>query len=172
MIIAETTVEPDWPDATDWPALARHAVVSAIAATPLASLARSPVAFELSLRLTSDDEVRTLNRDYRGKDKPTNVLSFPMMSPDEIAGAARAAPEECLLGDIILAAGVCATEAEARDISIEAHATHLIVHGTLHLLGYDHIDQEDAELMEGLETRILAALGLADPYQEPGILDS
>jgi probable rRNA maturation factor len=150
-----------WGDA-DWEALAARAVSASFAHAPFAALAALPI--EISIRLTSDEEVQRLNRDYRAKDAPTNVLSFPMFAPDEIAAIANSADPEILLGDIVLAQGVCAAEAEARAISIQDHATHLIVHGTLHLLGYDHIGDDEAEAMELLERQIMANLGLHDPY--------
>jgi len=109
--------------------------------------------------------VQTLNRQYRQKDKPTNVLSFPMVQADLLDTIDQNSDDgEVLLGDIVLAHGVCAAEAAERAISLEDHATHLIVHGTLHLLGYDHMEDHEAEAMERIETDALAALGLADPY--------
>ena len=121
---------------------------------------------EVSVRLTSDEEVRTLNRDYRQKDAPTNVLSFPMVQPDMIDGLANSDDGEILLGDIVLAHGVTTREAGEKGVSIEDHATHLIVHGLLHLLGYDHEQGEaEAEHMEELERAALATLGIADPYR-------
>ncbi|NNU15670.1 rRNA maturation RNase YbeY [Parvularcula sp. ZS-1/3] len=116
----------------------------------------------VSALFTSDAEVQALNLEHRGKDKPTNVLSFPS---DEIPGL----PEEHQpLGDLALAYETCAHEAEEKGITAEAHTTHLIVHGLLHLLGYDHISEDEAEIMEDLERRILARLGIGDPYAEPG----
>jgi probable rRNA maturation factor len=113
---------------------------------------------EVSVKFTSDEEVRSLNAVWRGKDKPTNVLSFPMAGEDDLADAQ-------LLGDIVLAHGVCAAEAEGKKVGIETHAAHLVVHGTLHLLGYDHeTNDEDAEEMEEVERKALAAIGIADPY--------
>ena len=121
---------------------------------------------EVSIRYTSDEEVRTLNHSYRQKDKPTNVLSFPMMQPDLLDAIDPGDDDgEILLGDIVLAHGVCAREAEEKNVSVEDHATHLIVHGTLHLLGYDHEQGEaEAEAMEEIERAALATLGIDDPY--------
>lgn len=116
----------------------------------------------VSALFTSDEEVHTLNLEHRGKNKPTNVLSFPS---DEIPGL----PDEHQpLGDLALAYGTCVREAEEKGMSAEAHTMHLIVHGLLHLLGYDHISESEAEIMEDLERRILARLGIGDPYAEPG----
>ncbi len=109
---------------------------------------------EVVVLLSDDMAVQALNARFRNKDKPTNVLSFP--------AAESAAPH---LGDVVLAHGVCATEAEAQGKSLSDHLTHLVVHGVLHLLGRDHEDDAEAEEMEGEEREILAALGVADPYQ-------
>lgn len=157
--------EAPWPEATDWNALAARAATAAIERTPHGELLGSPAAIELSIRLTSDDEVQTLNRQYRGKDAPTNVLSFPMVQPDLLEAVTQNSDDgEVLLGDVVLAHGVCAREADERAVSLEAHATHLIVHGVLHLLGYDHMDDREAEAMEAIERSALDALGLHDPY--------
>ena len=154
MIGVETDVSGEWDPRLDWPALARSAVHAAVAHSRHADLSDS----EVSVKFTSDEEVRALNAQWRGKDKPTNVLSFPMAEESELAGAQ-------LLGDVVLAHGVCAAEAADRQVPIETHAAHLVVHGTLHLLGYDHETSEaDAGEMEQVERRALAAIGIADPY--------
>jgi len=164
MIEIELSREEPWPGA-DWTALATRAVRAAIAATPHGPLADTPALVEVSVRLTSDDEVRTLNHQYRGKDKPTNVLSFPMIQPDLLDTVTQNSDDgEVLLGDIVLAHGVCAAEATERGISVADHATHLIVHGCLHLLGHDHQNDAEAEAMEAIERSTLAELGLHDPY--------
>ena len=119
---------------------------------------------ELSVRLTGDAEVRALNSEWRGKDKPTNVLSFPMADESDFTDA-NIAEHELLLGDIVLARGVCEREAAEKQVPFERHATHLLVHGTLHLLGYDHQQDDQAEDMEQREIRALARLGIDDPYQ-------
>ncbi len=103
--------------------------------------------------------VRTLNRDHRGKDKPTNVLSFPIGN----AGGVDAAPT--MLGDVVLACETVMAEAAAQGKSVADHLRHLVVHGVLHLTGHDHEDDAEAERMERLETRVLADLGVGDPYQ-------
>ncbi len=118
---------------------------------------------ELSLVFTDDASIREINAEWREKDKPTNVLSFPAypLEPGGMPGP--------MLGDIVIARETVEREALDLDKSFEDHLTHLLVHGFLHLFGYDHMDAEEAEEMEGLETRILAKLGLSDPYagQEP-----
>lgn len=154
-----------WDASTDWQALAEAAVDAAIAGSPYGALTAATATVEVSIKFTSDSEVQALNRDYREKDAPTNVLSFAMVQPDLIATLSNSDDGEVLLGDIVLARGVCTREAAARAISVTAHATHLIVHGTLHLLGYDHIADVEAEAMETLEQAIMANLGLHDPYQ-------
>jgi probable rRNA maturation factor len=156
--------EPCWPG-HDWEALASAAVSAAIAATPHGELAQIDAIVEIAVRLTDDAEVRALNRDYRQMDKPTNVLSFPMVQPDLIDNLANTDDGEILLGDIVLAYETCAREAGERNVSLESHAAHLIVHGTLHLLGYDHVHDDEAEIMESLERQVMASLGLHDPYE-------
>ena len=111
---------------------------------------------ELAIRIVDADEGRALNRDYRGKDYPTNVLSFPA----ELSPGLRLP----LIGDLAICAPVVLREAVEQGKAARDHFAHLTVHGVLHLLGYDHIDHRDAEAMEALETRILASLGIADPY--------
>ena len=164
MIVVEVT-NAGWNDATDWDALATRAAHAAIDRTPHGELLTTSAAVEISVRLTSDDEVHTLNNQYRHKDKPTNVLSFPMIQPDLLETVTQNSDDgEVLLGDIVLAHGVCEREAVERGIDIQTHATHLIVHGTLHLLGYDHMDDREAEAMEAIEIDALGQLGIADPY--------
>jgi probable rRNA maturation factor len=162
MIVVETTVE-NWPDAL-WPGISARAVTATIAATPHADLATTAATVEISIRLTSDGEVHTLNRQYREQDKPTNVLSFPMVQPDLIDTLVNTDDGEVLLGDIVLAHETCVREAAERNVPLEDHATHLIVHGVLHLLGYDHMTDADADAMETIEHDVMAALGLHDPY--------
>lgn len=145
----------DWPAGTDWEDLSRTALA---AAARRAGLALKPGA-AVSILLTDDATIRAMNRDWRAKDAPTNVLSFQSVPPDRIAQAPA-------LGDIVLACETVGREAIEAGVSFEAHASHLIVHGFLHLLGFDHEEDEEAERMEALETAILADLGIADPYAE------
>jgi probable rRNA maturation factor len=166
VLIVETQQATRWPDAVDWDARAAGAVASALALTPFAMLADAAPLVEVAVRLTDDDDVHRLNRDFRGKDKATNVLSFPQVQPDLLEGLANSDDGEILLGDIVLARETCTREAEEKGISLADHATHLIVHGTLHLVGYDHLDDVGAAAMEALEVKALASLGIANPYAE------
>jgi probable rRNA maturation factor len=117
---------------------------------------------EISLVLSDDEEVRQLNRDYRGQDKPTNVLSFAALDQDSPI------PPDgpILLGDVIIALQTTRREAEEQGKRFDHHLSHLVVHGVLHLLGYDHVAEDEAERMESLERSILGALGVPDPYRD------
>ena len=112
---------------------------------------------ELSIQVLDEDAVQTLNREFRGKDKPTNVLSFPYEAMPGV--------EIPLLGDIVLCAGVIAREAKEQQKSLQDHWAHMLVHGVLHLRGFDHIEDDEAEEMEALERSILSAHGVSDPYE-------
>jgi len=157
--------DPEWDSSIGWADLAEAAAEAAIAESRFPKLAAGPRRIELSVRLAENEEVRALNAHWRGKDKPTNVLSFPLTSEAELAAAPADGPE-LMLGDIVLARGVCVAEAAEKALPIDQHAAHLLVHGTLHLLGYDHHDDAGAADMEARETRALARLGIADPYRE------
>lgn len=124
------------------------------------ALRRRSAAAEISIVLTGDAAIRKLNATYRGKDKATNVLSFPTMS-----WVNPAEPGPLILGDVVVAYATTAREAKDADKSLKDHLSHMVVHGVLHLLGYDHETSSDAKTMERLETKILAALGIADPYR-------
>lgn len=165
MILVEASSDGEWDSSTDWSRLAEAAVQSAIRASDHAQLCNVVQPVEVSVRFSSDEEVRALNASWRGKDRATNVLSFPMLGPDELDRLPAGGDGEVMLGDIILADGVCTREAAERGIAVAAHATHLVVHGTLHLLGYDHeTDDAEAEQMEAVERNALATLGISDPY--------
>jgi probable rRNA maturation factor len=114
---------------------------------------------EVSVRIVSADEIHTLNRDYRQRDKPTNVLSFPT---GEIAGLP--ADESLMLGDIVVCAEVVAAEAREQGKGVQDHWAHMLVHGTLHLLGHDHMNAEEADRMESLEINVLSGFGVSNPY--------
>lgn len=163
----EVAIEADeeWDSSRSWDQLVRNAAEAAIAESAFPQLATSKRSIEISVRLTGDEAVRALNAEWRGKDKPTNVLSFPMFEAVELQNAKVACPE-LLLGDIILARGVCEAEAAEKGVRFEDHAAHLLVHGTLHLLGYDHHSEDEAADMESREIRALGRLGIANPYEE------
>lgn len=118
-----------------------------------------PAEAELSVLLANDEKLKALNNDWRGKDKPTNVLSFP--GSDVLPGEAA----ESILGDIVISVETTKREAELENKRFDDHFTHLIIHGLLHLFGYDHETEEQALQMETLETEILAQLGITDPYE-------
>jgi probable rRNA maturation factor len=155
--------DPRWQEALGPEALAAlcdQALDGAVSAAE-----EDDVALELSLVLTNDAQVQELNRTYRGKDAPTNVLSFAGRD----AGMALPEGQPEPLGDILIAYETTAREAIEADKTLGDHLCHLIIHGVLHLLGYDHIDPTDAEEMEALEIETLGGLGIADPYAD-GIL--
>jgi probable rRNA maturation factor len=169
VILVEADVSGEWDSSTGWADLAARAVRAAVAASDHAALGDGGLTVEVSVKFTSDGEVQSLNAGYRGKDKPTNVLSFPMFEADLLPSLAATDGGEVLLGDIVLARGVCAGEAAEKGVSVADHATHLVVHGMLHLLGYDHEQGDDAaEAMEGIERAALAGLGIGDPYRVHG----
>jgi probable rRNA maturation factor len=143
-----------WPSEEALGALAAYAVEAAIAEA--GGHAAQPV--ELSLVFTDDEHIQALNAEWRGKDKPTNVLSFPAF-PTKIG-----APLPPMLGDIVLAFETVKNEAELEGKPFEHHITHLIVHGLLHLMGHDHETDGEADVMEALERRALARLAIPDPY--------
>jgi len=155
----EIAIEEPWPSG-DWEDLAGRAAQGAREVAPELASER----LSASVLFTSDDEVHALNRDWRQRDKPTNVLSFPMLGRDELLALTPDGPP-VLLGDVVLAHETCAREADERGIALADHAAHLIVHGLLHLAGLDHeLSDEDAAAMEDLETKALARMGIADPY--------
>jgi probable rRNA maturation factor len=166
MDLVETVIEDARWEAFGLAPLAERAARAALAGAGL------PVeGFQIGLMGCDDGRIAGLNADFRGKPQPTNVLSWPSeersarmpgTAPDRPAPGARDDPE--FLGDIALAFDTCQREAAGQGKAMSDHVAHLIVHGVLHLLGYDHSDDRDAALMEGLETRILASLGVSDPY--------
>jgi probable rRNA maturation factor len=164
MIEIALEADEEWDSSSSWEKLARKAAEAAIAESGYPQLAESERPVEISVTLTGDEQVRTLNADWRGKDKPTNVLSFPMADELDFTRSTVDGPE-LLLGDIILARGVCEAEAAEKGVPVEQHATHLLVHGTLHLLGYDHHDDREAADMEAREVRALERLGITNPYE-------
>ncbi|MGI9374706.1 MAG: rRNA maturation RNase YbeY [Tsuneonella suprasediminis] len=151
----------DWPDA-DWEGLVARVAQAAARVEPALANPR----LQVSVLFTSDAEVHTLNREWRERDRPTNVLSFPMLEREDLVHLDPDGPPE-LLGDIALAHETCAREAAEKGVSLADHAAHLVVHGLLHLAGHDHVDSDaQAEAMEALETKALAFIGLGNPYGE------
>lgn len=158
----EIEIEAAWPEATDWEALATRAITALAQIAPELANPR----LSASLLFADDAEVHALNREWRGKDKPTNVLSFPMLEREDLLALAPDGPPE-LLGDIALALETCAREAADKGVALEQHAAHLIIHGLLHLSGHDHVhSDEEAAAMEALEIKALALMGIADPYDD------
>lgn len=156
----EISIEAPWSSPSDWEKLAERAASTLAEIVPELANPR----LQASLLFADDAEVHALNREWRGKDKPTNVLSFPMLERAELLALAPQGPPE-LLGDLALALETCQREAAEKGISLDHHAAHLIVHGLLHLAGYDHeTSAADARAMELLEIKALAQLGIADPY--------
>ena len=156
----DISIEAPWPAAADWEALTARAAGAVAEVAP--ELANPRLC--ASLLFTSDAEVHALNREWRGKDRPTNVLSFPMLSRGDLLALLEDGPPE-MLGDIALAHETCAREASEKPVPLEHHAAHLVVHGLLHLAGYDHeTGPHEAEAMELIEIKALALMGIANPY--------
>ena len=144
-----------WRPAGVTDAMLKRSARAAFAAAPPAPYGT----YAVTIVLTDDEEMQELNRTWRGKDAPTNVLSFPLN--DEVS-------EPGLLGDVVLAYETTLKEARDGNLALRDHVTHLVVHGLLHLLGFDHTEDEEAERMEDVERTALASLGIADPYAEAG----
>ncbi|MBY8976146.1 rRNA maturation RNase YbeY [Rhodobacteraceae bacterium NNCM2] len=158
--------EPGW-EVVDLAAIAEQSARAALALRGL-----DPDSFEISLLGCDDDRIAGLNADFRGKPQPTNVLSWPAfeLRPDAPGGDPLMPPEPLAgmplpLGDVAIALQTTQAEAEARQIPLKNHVSHLILHGCMHLLGYDHETDEDADLMEGLEVEALSRLGIDNPYR-------
>lgn len=159
-------LELDMAFAGEWPETAAVAALAERAASALGQTAPELANSRLmvSLLFTDDEEIHALNREWRQRDKPTNVLSFPMLEREELLDLTEDGPP-VMLGDIALAHETCAREAAEKGIPLENHAAHLIIHGLLHLAGHDHVHSDaEAEEMEALEIVALAKLGIPDPY--------
>ncbi|HLV07738.1 MAG TPA: rRNA maturation RNase YbeY [Croceibacterium sp.] len=155
----ELEVEEPWPEG-EWEALVTRTAEAAAKVAPELANPR----LSASVLFTSDAEIRELNREWRDRDKPTNVLSFPMLSREDLLQLGTSGPPE-MIGDIALAHETCAREASEKGIPFDHHVAHLVLHGFLHLAGHDHeISDDDAEAMEASEIKALALLGIADPY--------
>jgi len=154
--------EDPWPCSAGLCALVERSVVAVCAVAPELANPRLVTSF----LFTGDDAVHVLNREWRGRDKPTNVLSFPMLERHALLDLDGEGPPE-MLGDIALAMETVAREAREKSILIEQHIAHLVVHGLLHLAGHDHVESDaEAEAMEALEIEALAKLGFPDPYDD------
>ena len=166
MLEIELDASDDWGDVENWQILADKAVAAGVGVSSHGWIIGAPFAASISISLSDNDDVQALNAQWRGKDKPTNVLSFPMIEADDFESLSNTDDGEVLIGDMILAHGICLAEAEEKGISLADHVAHLIVHGTLHVLGYDHIDEAEGDHMEELEAKALASLGLDNPYDD------
>lgn len=158
--VVETVVEDP-----RWEAAGIDLVAERAARAALVAVARDPELHEIGLLACDDARIAALNADFRGKPQPTNVLSWPAFdgaAPDEPPGLPGEGP--LFIGDIALAYDTCAREAAAAGVTLADHAAHLVVHGTLHLLGHDHAADDEAETMEAIESKALATMGIADPY--------
>jgi len=152
---------------TRWNDVGLEALADSAARATLVHLGLDPEEAEIVCLACDDARIAELNADFRGKPQPTNVLSWPSEERGADAdGGAPVSPRDMELGDIAIAYETCSREAEEQGLALADHVTHLVVHGILHLLGYDHIRDFDATLMEGTETAILGKLGIADPYRE------
>lgn len=156
--VCEDDDQPPPPKIRQWveAALTHCALNNSPASRPPNDANAASVSAELTVRIVDEREIRELNLSYRGMDKPTNVLSFPADLPDHI--------DLPLLGDVVICAAVVKREAEQQHKVAEHHWAHMVIHGCLHLLGYDHIDDDDAATMEALEVAILEDLNIPDPY--------
>lgn len=162
--MTEPPLQLEIQSACDAPDLPRAGRLRAWAEAALAAGGDRPtVPRELVIRIVDRDESRRLNHRFRGLDKPTNVLSFPFEPPPGLPSDLPGPP----LGDLVICAPVVAAEAAEQGKAPDAHWAHMVVHGVLHLLGYDHLNEPQADRMEGLEREILAGLGYPDPYQDP-----
>lgn len=149
-----------WPESAGAVGVTESAVAATAAIAPELANPR----LSASLLFTDDEEIRALNREWRGRDKPTNVLSFPMLEREDLL-ALETVGTPVLIGDIALAMETVAREADEKGVYLEQHIAHLIIHGLLHLAGYDHVNSDaDAEEMEALEIKALAKMGFPDPY--------
>lgn len=146
-----------------WEAAGLGPLAESAARAALSAAGRDPARHEVSLLGCDDARIAVLNADFRGKPKPTNILSWPAFE-DEIPDPDPGDPEPVFLGDLAIAFETCAREAEEAGVPLADHARHLVVHGILHLLGYDHEMEDEADAMESFETKILASLGVPDPY--------
>lgn len=154
-----------WDDGVDWQTLAEESINQAIINSDYKYLPSYDKNISISITLSNNDQLHALNKQYRGKDKATNILSFPMLEPNELRALDNHPIPEILLGDLILSHDICYDEAIEKNITIEEHYQHLIIHGILHLLGYDHIEDKDADIMQSIEITALHNMGINNPYE-------
>ena len=168
MIDVELDIGVVWGSCDFGQSEVEKAVDAAVRFAAIPELADPVVPMSVSIKLSDNAEVHALNQEWRDKDKPTNVLSFPMLDDEELDALLTGTYDapEIMLGDIILAYETCAAEAAEKAIPVAHHAAHLVIHGMLHLLGHDHIKDDEAELMEALEVKALASMGLHNPYND------
>ncbi|MBV35274.1 MAG: rRNA maturation RNase YbeY [Rickettsiales bacterium] len=165
-----STLDLELQIATNAKGLPQEAQFSAWAQAAVSKVLNNQKPTALTIRIVSSDESQELNHQFRGKNRPTNVLSFPFELPEDLPPELmqellqEMLPEEKVLGDLAICAEVVAKEAEQQGKKLEDHWAHMVIHGCLHLLGYDHIKDEEAEIMEALEAEILAELGINNPY--------
>lgn len=168
LMVSLTVNEPGWRDIpleTDFENFLETLARTAFLSAEIGCLTKAQM-IDISLVLTNDAEIQDINAEFRGKDSPTNVLSFPQMTPEEIAGDTLNNDNFVPLGDVVLSLETILREAREQGKEPDAHIGHMIVHGVLHLLGYDHEEDADAQAMETLETLIVTGLGFEPPYTE------
>lgn len=166
MITFDLNIGGAWDNKIDWKTLTKDAAIESIKNSEYNTLLNTHKNVSIDITLSNNEQIHALNKEYRGKDKPTNILSFPMLSYPELQAIEDYPIPEILLGDLILSYEICIQEASEKNISIENHYQHLIIHGILHLLGYDHIEDKDADIMQALEIKALDDMGIDNPYEK------
>lgn len=168
LMVSLTVNEPGWNDLpfeTNFQNFVESMARTAFLSAEIGCLSQAKM-IDLSIVLTNDAEIQAINAEYRNKNTPTNVLSFPQLTPEEISGNTLNNNDFVPLGDVILSLETIIREAKEQHKELDGHIGHMIVHGVLHLLGYDHENEADAKVMETLETTILTGLGFEPPYNE------
>lgn len=166
MIEIDIIIEPIWGSANDWHALSKRSINKALEYSNYKGLLKTYKHISISISLSNNQQVHALNNQYRSKDKPTNILSFPMLERDELDTIDIIQTPEIMLGDLILAYNICNDEALAQNITLANHFAHLIIHGILHLLQYNHIEDADADIMQSIEINALRDMGIDNPYKK------
>ncbi len=166
MIEIDLDINPIWQSDIHWFDLSKKSIDEAVKLSDYSFLHEINNNVSISISLSNNDIIHTLNNAYRSKDKPTNILSFPMVERADLGDLIEHPIPEILLGDIILSYDICHAEAKEKGILITHHYQHLIVHGILHLLGYNHIADDDAEKMQSIEILALKNMGIENPYEK------